>query len=304
MSSYQGKFRHVVAGMDESVKSTILESNRELFTATYEDCDSLATFLGLGGFENGSSLFSISQFYARNQFIQPSQVAIVRDAMMAPPEIESAQASETPQLEVHPDIVQASTESHHVGVPSQQIAGEVEVIFIQPHKRSSNRTVTFKTLSGDQLVYRGGGKYVAALNKGDVVRMTAYIKADPFEMYAKKGLEQYPIAQTAIERVEVLSYVAYAAPAATQAAVVAAAPAAPQPLDLGSSDGAPMPEMYAQPQALPPHPYGVGGASRPSYTQGYYSGPTNAGKRQKMTKSQTAMMVNSRKAKQLKRRQA
>ena len=303
--SYQGKFRHVVAGMDESVKSTILESNRELFTATYEDCDSLVAFLELGGFENGSSLFSIQQFYARNQFIQPSQIAIVRDAMMAPPELESAQSSETSQpLEAHPDIVQASAESHHVGVPNQQIAGEVEVIFIQPHKRSSNRTVTFKTLSGDQLVYRGGGKYVSQLNKGDVIRMTAYIKADPFEMYAKRGLEQYPIAQTAIERVEVLSYVAYAAPAATEAAVVAAAPAAPQPLDLGSSaSGSPMPEMYAQPQALPPHPYGVGGASRPAYTQGYHSKPKHAGK-SKPTKAQTAMIIRSRKAKQLKRRQA
>lgn len=196
--------------------------NSEIFNEVCPDAASLIAFVKEFEFDEGTGLYNCKRDLRDHGYLMPAQAKMVREAMMAPPEMATGPSleeqyaidvplteSRTVPAEVDEAFKAASARSEFIGSVGQEIIGDFSVTHVFDHRRGSkDKTVVVTDMADNQYVYRGNSK-LCDLNIGDVVELSFMVKAH--EVYHGKRNQGHPIQQTAIKNPSLLGVIEHAA---------------------------------------------------------------------------------------------
>ena len=218
------KFTRTKSTDSHELSTSKKSRNSEIFHEVCPDAQSLCAFVKEFEFDEGTGLYNCKRDLAAHGYLMPAQAKLVREAMMAPPEMQTGPTLEEqyaidgppltesrtiPDPEVDEAFKAASQRSEFVGSVGQEIIGDFSVTHIFDHRRGSkDKTVVVTDMADNQYVYRGNSK-LCDLNIGDVVELSFYVKAH--EVYHGKRNQGHPIQQTAIKNPTLLGVIEHAA---------------------------------------------------------------------------------------------
>lgn len=224
------KFKRVHSGMSKIEVAYFQEKNANKFKSTVQDHKELSSFVQRVVAQAGSQLRTCQRDLATHGYLNPSQCDHVRQKMaqfrnkIEPTETATVKSVKPPKglkeyarkialenaQEPHPELVQASASSNHIGEAGQKLdAVYLQVVRSYRHGYGSKygshgkRAYTVIMEDGDknQIVYRGDSVLMTGLRRADVVYISATIKGhDVYEDSKNMG---YPVKQTLLHYPEV-----------------------------------------------------------------------------------------------------